>query len=59
MKIKLIAILIFCIIIFAIYFNDFNQINQIYVINLKKRPERLKEFNNNYKSDPEDEDIKN
>jgi GR25 family glycosyltransferase involved in LPS biosynthesis len=49
MKIKLIAILIFCIIIFAIYYNDFNQINEIYVINLKKRPERLKEFNNNYK----------
>jgi GR25 family glycosyltransferase involved in LPS biosynthesis len=61
MNIKLIAILIFCIVIFAIYFNNYNEtneineinetneINEIYVINLKKRPERLKQFQNNYK----------
>jgi len=51
-KNRLFVLFSIVIIIFAIYYNDFNQINEIneiYVINLKKRPERLKEFNNNYK----------
>jgi GR25 family glycosyltransferase involved in LPS biosynthesis len=54
-KIIAILILVFIIILFVIYFkffdnnNNNNDINQIYVINLKKRPERLETFKENYK----------
>jgi GR25 family glycosyltransferase involved in LPS biosynthesis len=50
-KIITIFILFLIIIIYNIdlYFFKYNGINDIYVINLKKRPERLEKFKNNYK----------
>ena len=50
-KIITIFILFFIIIIYNLnlYFFKYNSINEIYVINLKKRIERLDKFKNNYK----------
>ena len=50
-KIIAIFILVLIIIFFVLYFKFYdneNNINQIYVINLKKRPERLIKFKENY-----------
>ena len=54
-KIIAILILVFIIILFVIYYhyhfsdNNDNNIEQIYVINLKKRPKRLYTFRKYYK----------